>query len=121
MRYSIILLLTLILTSGCEVVCTVLPVDGRVVDAGSQLPIAHASVTRICAGTPAKTRTDAGGYFKFHGKRQLQLAIGDTIRLPTSYHIEAVGYQSIETNTFGWGWATTYDKTAHFGEIPLSK
>jgi len=68
-----VLLLGLVLTTGCEMVYVVPPANGRVVDARSHQPLAQADVTRIHADAPAKTKTDAKGYFRFR--------VGDTCRL----------------------------------------
>src|SRR5258706_5287599 len=58
-----VLLLGFVLTTGCELVYVVPPADGRIVDARSHEPVVQADVTRIHAEAPAKTKTDAKGYF----------------------------------------------------------
>lgn len=125
MKSSITLLLTLILTSGCESLWIVSSADGHVVDARSHKPIALAKVTRVCDRAPAETQTDADGYFRFHGKRIFELPIGDTIAAAAYYRVDAIGYGSWEsrnnqTNIISVGWASQKDIRHHFGEIQLT-
>jgi len=114
------LLLGLVLTTGCELLWRVPPANGRVVDIRSQQPIASAVVTRVCAEAPAKTATDAEGQFRFRGKRALQFFyFGDTLTTPASYRVEAIGYQSFQTNGVRY-WANHSRMFPHsLGEIHL--
>src|SRR4051794_36938151 len=58
-----LLMVVLALTSGCEMIQTVPPARGRVVEAGSGKPISHAEVVRVCSDTTKKTTTDKHGDF----------------------------------------------------------
>jgi hypothetical protein len=118
--HKIALLIVVIVTSGCESVWIVPPSSGRVVDARSGKPIPQAQVTRICADAPAKTQTDASGYFKFSGKRTLQVALGDPLCATASYRIGAVGYQSVETNGFAFGWANQRGLRHNLGDVQIA-
>jgi hypothetical protein len=118
-KFTVLLLIPLVLASGCEIVCIVPSVDGRIVDAHSGIPVSRAVVTRICSEAPAKTLTGVDGRFKMSGKRRLQPAIGDTLVTPQSYLIEAIGYQPITTNRFQLGWASPEMLNEHLGDIPL--
>ena len=120
MRRFGILLLGLVLTSGCEMVYVVPPANGRVVDVSSGQPVAKADVTREHADAPAKTKTNAKGYFKFHGKRHLQVALGDPVLIPASYRIEAVGYYSFQTNRFIGLWANRSGLRDDLGTIQIT-
>lgn len=89
-----------ILLSGCvEIVTLAPPSDGRVIDAQTGRPIAEAIVTR----TPYKVtrKTDSKGHFRFHGKHQLQVAVGDYFPPSVSYRVEAPGYQAVVIETSG--------------------
>jgi hypothetical protein len=113
------LFLGLILTTGCEMVYVVAPAKGRVVDARSHQPVAQADVTRIHAYAPAATKTDAKGYFRFRGKRHLQVAFGDPVLSRVAYRIEAAGYDAVETNQFhGWS-ANQSGLRDNFGTIQI--
>jgi hypothetical protein len=114
------LLFALALTNGCEMVCVVPPASGQVVDAHSGQPISHAAVSRICSSAPAKTTADKDGNFTFRGKRRLQIAIGDTIVTPHSYHIEAAGYHSVDTNGVSYIWANASGLRDNLGVIPMA-
>src|SRR4051812_13401530 len=113
------LLLALLLTAGCESVCVVPPASGRVVDARSQKPIPWAEVTRFHAEKSAKTKTDTEGHFRFHGRRRLEVALGDPVLTPASYRVEAPGYISVETNLFHGLWANQWGLRDDFGTIQL--
>ena len=115
-----LLLIALLVTSGCESVWVVPPANGRVVDIRSRHPVAQAEVTRVSTDAPAKTKTDANGYFKFRGKRTLQVALGDPLCAPASYRIEAAGYQSVETNGFVFDWANQSGLRHNLGEIQIA-
>lgn len=118
--YKLALLIVVLVTSGCESVWVVPPANGHIVDARSGKPIPHAEVTRICTDAPAKTKTDTHGYFKFRGKRRLEVAMGDPLCAPASYRIDAVGYQSIETNGFAFGWANQSSLRHNLGDIQIA-
>lgn len=120
MSKLVALLVALVLTSGCEMVWVVPPASGRVVDARSGQPVSHAAVTRVCTDAPAKTMTDTDGSFRFHGKRRLQVAFGDTICTPHSYRIEVTGYQSVDTNCFPFGWASVSGLRDNLGDVQIA-
>ena len=112
-------LLALFLT-GCQTGWIVPPADGRVIDARSHLPIEQAEIVRTCSDArPATTLTDSTGYFSFRGKRELQSAVGVRIPPPATYHIAAVGYQSVETNSFAIGGSNSRELRHRLGEIQL--
>ena len=98
------LLALLIVATGCEVIWTVPPARGHVVDLHSRQPVPGASVTRIrMSGVTNQTVTDANGNFKFRGKRSVQVfPFGDALAWAT-YRIEAAGYETVETNRPGFG------------------
>ena len=112
------LMLILVVTSGCEVIWTVPPASGRVLDARSRQPVAGASVTRITmSGATNQTASDTAGHFDFRGKRSVQVfPFGDVLAW-ASYRIEATGYQTIETNRTGYG--SVNELRHEFGEIQL--
>jgi hypothetical protein len=112
------LLLLASLASGCEIVWTVPPARGRVLDSRSEQPISFATVTRIATDTTNQTVSDANGDLHFRGKRSIHVfPFGDVIAA-ASYRIEAGGYQALETNRTGWG---SMSGLRHdFGEITLS-
>lgn len=114
-----ILLLCIGLTIGCEMVYVVPPASGRVVDARSRQPVACAEVTRVHAEAPAKTTTDAKGYFRFHGKRHVQVSMGDPVLSAAAYRIEAPGYQTLETNRHHGVWANQSGLRDEFGTIQM--
>jgi hypothetical protein len=95
------------------------PASGRVVDARTGQPVSHATVTRVCADAPAKTATHSNGSFRFHGKWRLEVALGDALCEPHSYLIEAAGYESISTNCFTYGWASTALRD-NLGEVRIT-
>ena len=109
------------MTSGCEIIQSVPGARGRVVDAQSGQPIAHAAVVRTCSGSSKKKTTNGEGEFHFHGRWRLQVALGDTIRPPRSYVITAGGYRSFSTNCVSHGWATCCNgETDDFGAIAVT-
>jgi len=110
------LIFVLVLTGGCEMVQTLPPARGRVVDAGSLSPLPHAEVVRVWHDISRKTTTDADGCFRFHGKWRLQVALGDPLRAPRSYRVAASGYRTFETNCVTIGWAT-FSETDDLGTI----
>lgn len=114
------LIAVLILTSGCEMIQTVPSARGHVMDAVSGKPVAHAEVVRECSGATKKTTTDKDGDFSFHGSWRLQVALGDTKRPSRSYHVEAKGYQSFETNRFTFGWANQGSEIDNLGAIAIA-
>jgi hypothetical protein len=114
------LMVVLWLTSGCEMIQTVPSARGRVIDAASGQPISHAVVVRNCSDASKKKITDSDGEFKFHGKWRLQVALGDTIRPPRSYLIEASGYGSFETNRVTFGWANQGSERDDLGTIAIA-
>jgi len=101
------LLLLLIITSGCEIVWTVPPASGRVLDSRSRQPVAGASVTRIAmSGTTNQTTSNADGRFYFRGKHSVQVfPFGDVCAWAT-YRFDATGYQTVETNRIVYGSAS---------------
>jgi hypothetical protein len=113
------LLLCLLVMTGCELVYVVPPASGRVVDARTQQPVASTKVTRVHAEAPAKCNTDAEGRFRFHGKRHLEVALGDPVLSPASYRFEAPGYIGVETNRFHGLWANQKGLRDDFGTIQL--
>jgi hypothetical protein len=113
------LVVGLFLTSGCEMVCVVPPATGRVVDARSQQPVPQAEVIRVHVEAPATTKTDAKGYFRFRGKRHLQVALGDPVLSPATYRVEVASYQSIETNRLHGIWANQSGLTDDFGTLQI--
>jgi hypothetical protein len=115
------LLVVVGMTSGCELIQSVPGARGRVIDVRSGQPIAHAAVVRTCSGVPKKKTTNADGEFHFYGRWRLQVALGDTLRPPRSYVIEAGGYQSLSTNCVSFGWATCCKgETDDFGTIAVT-
>ena len=118
-----LLLIVFGMTSGCEVVWRVPPANGWVVDAQTRQPIAHARITRTYDEKQKKTWTDSHGFFRFRGKRDWQLAIGDTMTAQTTYRIEMIGYESmtIETNRYGFGTAHVKKLRDALGEIELMR
>jgi hypothetical protein len=60
------------------------------------------------------------GEFKFHSKWRLQVALGDTIRPPRSYVVEARGYRSFETNRVTFGWANQGSETDDLGTVAIT-
>jgi hypothetical protein len=120
MNKLVVLIAVLALTSGCEMIQTVPSARGHVIDAVSGKPVAHAEVVRECSGASKKTTTDKNGDFSFHGRCRLQVALGDTIRPSRSYHIEAGGYQSFETNRFTFGWANQGSERDDLGVIAIA-
>src|SRR5262245_39829842 len=116
------LLLIVAMTSGCEIIQSVPGARGRVIDAPSGQPIAHAEIVRTCSGESKKQTTSADGEFHFHGRWRLQVALGDTLRPPRSYVIEATGYQSFSTNCVTFHWATSGDsETDEIGTIAITR
>jgi hypothetical protein len=115
-----LLFFVLLAATGCESVWVVPPANGQVVDARSGKPVAQAQVTRMCADASAKTKTDVNGYFKFHGQRAWRVAFGDPLCAPASYRIDVVGYQSVETNGFAFGWANQSGLRHNLGEIQIT-
>ena len=113
------LTLLLIATSGCEMVWTIPPASGRVLDSRSRQPVVGASVTRIAmSGTTNQTVADADGRFHFRGKHSVQvIPFGDVLAWAT-YRIEASGYQMVETNRTGYG--SVSGLRHEFGDIQLS-
>jgi hypothetical protein len=120
MTKPVVLIAVLALTSGCEMIQTVPSARGHVIDAVSGKPVSHAEVVRVCSGTSKKTTTDTGGDFSFHGRWRLQVALGDTVRLSRSYHVEAAGYQRFETNRFTFGWANQGSEKDDLGAIAIT-
>jgi hypothetical protein len=114
-----ILLVSIDLTIGCEMVYVVPPASGCIVDARSQQPVARAEVTRVHAEAPAKTTTDAKGCFSFHGRRHVQVALGDPVLSAATYRIEAPGYQTLETNRLHSLWANESGLRDEFGTIQM--
>ena len=111
------LLVLLIATSGCEMVWTIPPASGRVLDSRSRQPVIGASVTRF-SGTTNQTTSDTDGRFQFRGKHSVQIfPFGDVVAWAT-YRIEASGYQTVETNRAGYG--SVSGLRHEFGEIQLS-
>ena len=113
------LALLLIATSGCEMVWTVPPASGRVLDPHSRQPVVGASVTRFAmSGRTNQTVADADGRFHFRGKHSVQVfPFGDVLARAT-YRVEAPGYQMVETNRTGYG--SQSGLRHEFGDILLS-
>lgn len=113
------LLMIPLLAGGCEMIQTVPSARGRVIDAASGQPVVHAVVVRTSDSASKKKITNAHGEFNFRGKWRLQVALGDTIRTPCSYLIEANGYCSFETNRFLTGFANEGSVVDDLGPIPI--
>ena len=109
------------LTSGCEMIQTVPPARGRVVDSRSGQPVPGAVVTRTGDGPSKHKATNPDGAFHFRGKWRMQVALGDTIRPGRSYLIEANGYRAFETNRVTFRWANQGSETDDLGTIAITR
>jgi hypothetical protein len=97
-------LLALFLASCCNIQYVAVPAKGHIMDAYTHQPIAGAKVFRVQPqDAKAITKSNSKGNFWFHGKRKLQIDIGDPVVGGASYRVVAPGYEVYETNGYPGG------------------